>query len=247
MLGLFAQVSAETAETLTWPIVLSAALADSINPCVFGVLIFLLAFMTKMYKKKSHMLSAGLLYTSVVYATYLVLGFGLIEVTVSLDISNAVYMVGAGLAIVAGLLELKDFFWYGKGLSLQMIPGAGERITAYTSKVEKMHKNHPGWSMAMIGLLGIFVVLVELPCTGAPYFAILALLAEEGSVAAMPYLLAYNLVFIAPLFVIIGLAYVGKGDGLEGWRKKHRAKMRLGTGLFLLALGAYMIYTVNAG
>ena len=247
MFELVAQASDVASDTLTLPLVIGAALADSINPCVFGVLIFLLAFMTKMFKKKRQMLMAGLLYTAVVYATYLILGFGLIEVTVSLDIANSVYLVGATLAIIAGLLELKDFFWYGKGFSLQLIPGAAKRITSYTSKIEKMYRKNTKWGFVMIALLGVFVVLVELPCTGAPYFAILSLLAENSYAEAVPYLLLYNLIFILPLFVIIGLAYAGKGEGLEGWRMKYRGVMRLGTGIFLLALGAYMIWSVNAG
>ena len=45
-------------------IIIGAALADSINPCVFGVLIFLLAFMTKVFKTPAKMLFCGLFYSS---------------------------------------------------------------------------------------------------------------------------------------------------------------------------------------
>ena len=38
-------------EQLTLGIIIAAALADSINPCVFGVLIFLLAYMTSVFKR----------------------------------------------------------------------------------------------------------------------------------------------------------------------------------------------------
>ena len=61
-------------EGLTIPIIVGAALVDSINPCVFGVLIFLIAFMTKVFKSPKRMLIGGLIYTSVVYLTYFLIG-----------------------------------------------------------------------------------------------------------------------------------------------------------------------------
>ena len=76
---------------LTLPVVIGAALLDSINPCVFGVLIFLIAFMTKMFKNPHKMLLGGLLYTGVVYVTYLLIGIGFLKFTVSFGFSAAIY------------------------------------------------------------------------------------------------------------------------------------------------------------
>lgn len=232
-----------SAETIS--ILVGAALLDSINPCVFGVLIFLLAFMTRVFKTRNKMLLGGLLYTSVVYATYLVIGLGIVKIAVNANISTAFYWVAAIVALIAGLLEIKDYFWYGKGFSLQMLPGASARLKMFTNKVETLNATHPRWSLLFVALLGVFVVLVELPCTGAPYFAVLALIAEGSSAAAIPLLLLYNFIFILPLFVIIGIAYFGKGSGLEEWRKKHRGTMRLLVGVFLIAVGLYMIDSLD--
>jgi cytochrome c biogenesis protein CcdA len=232
-------------ENLTLGIIIGAALVDSVNPCVFGVLIFLLAFLTRVFKSRTRMLLGGLLYSLVVYGAYLAIGFGILKVTVSIGISVAFYWVAAAIAIIAGLLEMKDFFWYGKGFTLQMIPGASHRIKMYTKKIEAIERLHPVLSMAMVSLLGIFVVLVELPCTGAPYFAVLALLAEGAYSAAIPYLLLYNFIFVLPLLVVIGIVYFGTGsDRLEAWRQKHRGLMRLVIGLFLVTLGIFMIYSI---
>ncbi len=235
------------AEGLTLGLIIAAALLDSINHCVFGVLIFLIAFMTKIFKSKHRMLLGGLFYTAVVYVTYLVLGLGFLKITVSLGFSVIVYWVAALIAIVAGMLEVKDYFNYGKGFSLQMIPGAGERIKKYTSYMAKVQKKHPALTFLMAGVLGIFVVLVELPCTGAPYLAILALIGQGSYAEALPLLLLYNLVFILPLFVIIGVGYFGTDSKkLEAWRQESRGLMRLAVGLFLIALGMYMIYSIAA-
>ena len=231
-------------ENLTLGVITVAALADSINPCVFGVLIFLLAFLTRVFKSRNRMLAGGLLYSAVVYITYLALGFGILKVAVSFAVANIFYWIAAIIAIVAGLLEIKDFFWYGKGFSLEMFPGGAKRLKSYTAKIEMFQKKYPHLSLLSVGLLGVFVVLVELPCTGAPYFAVLALLAQGEYVQAIPYLLLYNFIFVLPLLVVITIAYVGKGEGLEAWRKRHRGLMRLATGLFLIALGSYMIYSI---
>ena len=128
---------------LTLPLVIGAALIDSINPCVFGVLIFLIAFMTRLFRSANKMLLFGLFYTSVVYATYLLLGFGILKVAIDTGLATTFYWIGALVAIGAGLLEIKDFFWYGSGFSLQIIPGGAQRLKLYTSQIEKMEQKHP--------------------------------------------------------------------------------------------------------
>lgn len=225
-------------------IIVGAALADSINPCVFGVLIFLLAFLTRVFKTRNKMLIGGLFYSLVVYLTYLALGFGIIRVAGFIGVSTAFYWIAASIAIISGLLEIKDYFWYGKGFTLQMLPGGAERIKMYTSKIEDVERKHPSLSFLMVGVLGVFVVLVELPCTGAPYFAVLALLAKGSYAIAVPYLLIYNFVFIIPLLVIIGTVYFGRAEKIEEWRQKHKGLMRLGIGSILILLGVYMIMTI---
>ncbi|HIG96552.1 TPA: hypothetical protein HA249_06740 [Candidatus Woesearchaeota archaeon] len=232
---------------LTWGLIVTAALLDSINPCVFGVLIFLIAFMKKAFRNPNKMLIGGLVYTTVVYLTYLLLGLGILKFTVSFGFSRIFYWIAALIAIGAGLLEIKDYFWYGKGFSLQLFPGTAHRIKLITQKIKLSEKRHPAVMFLMAVMLGIFVVLVELPCTGAPYLAILGLLSSpQYYVQGLTYLLVYNLVFILPLLIIIGLAYFGTSSKeLEKWRKEHRGLMRLIIGLFLVALGAYMIYTVS--
>jgi len=230
---------------LTMGILIIAALLDSINPCVFGVLIFLLAYMTTVFKTKLKMLLAGAIYTATVYITYLLIGIGIFAFTFSSGFAINFYWFAAILAILVGLFEIKDFFWYGKGFSLQMIPGGAERIKKITKFMGKMETKHPLLGLGVAAVLGVFVVFVELPCTGAPYLAVIGLLTAGDYSAGLPLLLLYNFIFILPLFFIIGLVYFGKSsDVLEKWRKKNRGLMRLSVGLFLLFLGGYMILSI---
>jgi len=232
-------------EQLTLGIIVAAALADSINPCVFGVLIFLLAYMTAVFRNKLRMLAAGLIYIITVYATYFLLGVGIFTVAYTAGLSRPFYWLAATIAIIAGLFEIKDYFWYGKGFSLQIIPGGAERIKKYADVMKRMETDHPALSLLVAAALGVLVVFVELPCTGAPYLAILGMLSQGEYAAGIPLLLLYNIVFILPLFVIIGLVYAGQtSKKMEKWRKEHRGFMRLGIGLFLLTLGLYMLWAV---
>lgn len=190
------------------------------------------------------MLVCGLCYSLVVYLTYLLLGFGILHIAFLTGFSRGFFWLAASVAIIAGLLEIKDYFWYGKGFTLQMLPGAGERLKRYTAKIEQLTNKHFGWTLLVILFLGVFVVLVELPCTGAPYFAVLALIAQGAYAQALPLLLLYNFIFILPLLIVLALAYLGQAEKLEAWRMRHRGAMRLVIGLFLIGLGIYMVQTI---
>ena len=142
---------------LTLELVIATALADSINPCVFGVLIFLLAYMLAVFKNKHRMLLAGLVYIAAVYLTYFLLGVGIFTFIRSTGLGVPFYYFAAVIAILAGLVEVKDFFFYGKGFSLQIIPGASQRLKHYTSYLKKMEHTHPMVSLAIAFFLGMFV------------------------------------------------------------------------------------------
>src|SRR3989338_9909986 len=144
-------------EGLTLPILVGAALLDSINPCVFGVLIFLIAFMTKIFKSVNRMLLGGFVYTAVVYIVYLLIGIGILKFTVSFGFSVAIYWVASLIAIFAGILEIKDFFFYGKGLSLRMSKGASERVKRYTAAFVRAYKKNQILGYVAAILLGGFV------------------------------------------------------------------------------------------
>ena len=230
-------------EGLSWGLIFTAAILDSINPCVLGVLIFLIAFMTKLFKNRNKMLLGGIIYTATVYIMYLVLGLGILRLTLDTSLADFFYKEVALIAVIAGLLELKDFFWYGKGFSLQMLPGAGARLEKFTEYITQTEGKHPIVLYGSLVVIGIFVVLVELPCTGAPYLAILGLLSKGAFATAIPLLLFYNLIFIIPLIVIVVMAYFGTAsEKLEAWRKENRGFMRLVVGLFMITLGLYMFF-----
>lgn len=220
---------------ISLPIVIGAALIDGINPCAFGVLIFMLAYLAKT-AKRSKMLINGLVYIFFVFLTYLVCGLILLPIMRKLaGFSVTSYYFIAGAIILAGLLEIKDYFWYGKGFSLTIFPSEAQRIKKYVK--------HVGGSPLTAAFLGVFVALVELPCTGAVYLAVLALMSLSGvTTGNVLFLVIYNLIFVLPLIFILLFVYKGiHWKHFENWRQKHKGLMRLFTGVLLIVLGVWMV------
>lgn len=223
-------------EEVTFAIVVGAAIIDSINPCAIGVLILLIATLMQITGNKKRMLFLGFIYISVVFITYLLAGLGLIWFqSILIQLGFSVYL-GVFLGIVMillGIVEIKDFFWYGKGFSLA-IPHKYAKLI----KEKSQNVTVPG---AIV--LGALVAIVELPCTGGPYLAITALLAKSFDLTALIYLIIYNLIFILPLVVIVLLAYFGvKTNVMKEWKQSKRKWMRLAAGLLLIGLGIFLIY-----
>ena len=220
------------------PILIGAAVIDSINPCAFGVLVFLLAYLSSRFKTRTKILTHGFTYLFAVFLTYLIAGLLLLPIlqTVTRSFSVYAYYVIAALIGIAGLVEIKDFFWYGKGFSLGIFPSAAERI--------KIHVRNISDRLSTSFFLGVFVALVELPCTGAVYLAVLTLMAGSGvTLNNLTLLILYNFIFVLPLAVIITLFYKGTtAHSFEKWRLKHRTLMRLLTGLLLVGLALWMVW-----
>ena len=90
--------------------------------------------MNKLFKTKRMMLPGGFFYILVVYGTYLTLGFGILKMPVNVGVSQFFYAIVAIIAVIAGLLEIKNYFWYGNGFTLQMLPGGSACLEYYTKK-----------------------------------------------------------------------------------------------------------------
>jgi cytochrome c biogenesis protein CcdA len=222
-------------DDLTLAIVLGAAVIDSINPCAIGVILFLSSALLRVSSKKDLLLKLGGIYITTVYVVYTLSGLGLIwfqYALISKGFAEVVGIIVGGLVIVIGLIEIKEFFWYGKWISLEMTPRHKEKLT-------KMAEN---FSFVGIMAIGGFVAVVELPCTGGPYLAITALLAKSFDKQAFIYLLIYNFIFVLPLLVILLMIYFGASTlRLKEWRLGKRKWMNLATGLLLISLGALLI------
>lgn len=228
-------------DDLTLAIVLGAAVIDSINPCAIGVLLFLTSVMLHSFADKKMLMTLGITYIATVLVVYMLSGLGLIWFQHALIARGFAEIIGVivGVAvIVLGLIEIKEFYWYGKGISLEIAPAYKEKLTRMATQIS--------W----LGIISIggFVAMVELPCTGGPYLAVTAILARSFDMQAFFYLLAYNIIFVLPLLVIFILLYYGtSATKLKLWRQKNRKWMNLSSGLLMISLGALLVAYYRLG
>ncbi len=184
------------------------------------------------------LLLLGSLYIGAIFITYLVAGLGLIYFLANVPLYVAEYLallVGT-FVIMAGILEIKDYYWYGRGFSLQIPPVFAAMIHKYSQNV-----TIPG-----VIFLGAFVSAVELPCTGAPYLAIITLLSLNFDIYAFGLLVLYNVIFVLPLIIILLLVAGGmKVSKIKKWKQSNKGYMRFAMGFMLIGLGWLLILIAN--
>lgn len=214
-----------------WSVII-AGIIDSVNPCAFGVLIFLMASLLKMGSSK-RALRAGLIYSFVVFVVYFSIGLILYKV---IDLFSATpyfyyfYISVAAMIFLLGIVQLKDVFFYGKGFTLKI-----------SSKVKPLIENFMSkGTLVSIIILGILVSLFELPCTGEIYIGILTLMSVHNAFGYL-YLVIYNIIFVLPLIILTYLIYKGTStEKLQGWTVSNRKYMKLVSGLLLIGLATYI-------
>jgi len=231
-MGITGEVSAIEPEKISFLVVTGAALVDSINPCAIAVLLILLSTLLAS-GKKTRAFKAGIAFTVSIYIVYFLFGVGLFSAIQITGISALFYKFVGFLAIIIGIFNLKDYFWYGGGGFLMEIP------RSWRPTLKKML----GGVTSPMGafLMGFLVCLFELPCTGGPYIFILGLLAEKTTQAlAIPILLYYNALFVLPLIIISIIVYFGYSstEKANEWKDKNIRKLHLAAGIIMLILGA---------
>ncbi len=215
----------------TWllPLLAVAAIADSINPCAFSILLLTIAFLVSMGKVRSGILKIGGVYILGIFTVYVLIGLGILQALHLFNTPHFMAKVGAALLIILGAINLINEFFPAFPIKLR-IPHIAHRNMA-----QLMEKA----SVPTAFLLGALVGLCEFPCTGGPYLMVLGLLHDQGTyLAGLGYLLLYNLIFILPLVVLLLIA----SDGtllakVQEWKKAETGKMRLWSGIAMVLLG----------
>ncbi|MBA7534023.1 hypothetical protein ES705_26269 [subsurface metagenome] len=213
------------------------ALADSVNPCAIAVLtMVLMTILIQNPEKRKKVLYAGLAFVSAIFIGYLFYGVVIIQIFkgfAELLRQNSKYIF-SGLAILAmliGALNIKDFFYYKKGGIATEMP------LSMRPRVKKIIQGASSPFGAFV--IGFIVTLFLLPCTIGPYIIASGLLSELGTLGALPWLVYYNLIFILPMFIIVGLIYFGftKIQEVSGWKEMNVRKLHLVAGILLFAVG----------
>ncbi len=225
----------------TLPVVVSAALLDSVNPCAFAVLLTFIAATLLLAERSSArgpgarwlLWRTGLVYISGVFVTYLGLGLGLLAFASALGQTHWVGRGAALGAIALGLLALQEALVPEWGMRLGVPAGLDERLHALAARA----------TLPAVFAAGVLVGLCTVPCSGAIYLAVLGLLASQATFTeGLAYLLLYNLLFVLPLVAL--LAAAGSRpvfNRLGRWQLHHRRSLKLGLGLVAVGLGLLLL------
>jgi len=241
---------AETAEgaglatRLTLPAIIVAAALDSVNPCDFAVLVLLLGTLL-VIGRRGKVLWAGLAFSAGIFVAYFTMGFGLYSL-LGLTVGTRAFrvpfiMAVSSVAILFGLWEMKDLFWYGKWFSIE-VP---DKWKPSVKKLTAAAVTVPG-----AFLVGLLDSLFLAPCTSGPYIVILTLLSQTSTRwQGAGYLLIYNFVFILPMIAITIAVHFGLTTTAraERWRTAKLGKLHFATGLVMVLLGIGMIVGVQLG
>jgi len=223
----------EKKPNLTIAVVIAGSLVDAINPCAFAVLIILMtAILAAGNAKKA--LAAGLAFSASIFVSYFLMGLGLYK-ALSLGTASGWFFQAVGwAAIVLGLFNLKDYFWYGKGFLMEVPLGWRPRLKNLIRSV-----TNPGGAF----VVGFLVSLFLLPCTSGPYVVILGMLAKNPlNTQAIAYLLLYNLIFVLPMILISWAVYKGFNPAkAEEMRLKRLRILHLIAGIIMLAMGVVIL------
>jgi len=188
---------------------IGAGFLDGINPCAITTLLLFIGALVatattasaagNLAWARQRTWSVALAFILGIFALYLLLGVGFLEVA-SLRIfgnTHAVSRVAGLVAVLLGLVMISERFFPGSPIKLGM-PRALHGLA---------HRWGRPTTLAGAAIGGALIGTCTIPCGGAMYLAVAALLATLSSKSlAYSLLLTYNLAFVAPLLVLVAVA-----------------------------------------
>lgn len=210
---------------------------DGLNPCAFSVLLSFVAVLlagVTLGEARPRLWRVGGAYVAGMFVTYLLLGAGLITAVSFLTATHLPVRIMGIAVVILGLWMLKDALLPEVGWTLGMparFHGLVRRALGQTTPV--------GLFVAG-GLVGLCTV----PCSGAIYLGVLALIAREPLPARLGYLLLYNVMFVLPLLAILAaVANRRTLNRLTHWYVPRKAVAKAVVGIFTVALGFVVLVT----
>jgi len=174
-------------------LVLINGLVDSFNPCAIGVLIFYLTLVFSLKIERKSFITFGLFYILATFATYFLIGLGILRVMHLFGIHNFFGWLATILVLILGLFNLKEFFF-----PFWTVPF----LSSIFNKC-RMPNWKPEFTVLSAIVLGFLIGLCEFPCSGGIYLATVSLLTVKATfLRGVLYLFLYNLMFILPLMVL---------------------------------------------
>ena len=224
---------------LTVPTVLASGVADGFNPCAFALLVLFATYTltlvnavtgdgTPTLEARRRLLGAGSLYVGAVLVTYFIIGLGLFSFLSWLGRDHLVSRVAVVIALVMALWMLKDVF----------LPGVGPSMMAPGGTHGRMQKAMERGGLAGMLIAGVLVGICTVPCSGAIYLDVVAVLhASGGGLTGLALLALYNIAFIVPLLILLLAVSNRRVLGQLGrWNRANSPWVKVGLSLVVIAM-----------
>jgi cytochrome c biogenesis protein CcdA len=232
---------------LTLPVVLVSGFVDGLNPCAFALLVLFATYTLTMVGRvtadgsptpeaRRRVLGAGSIYVAAVWITYFLIGLGLLSFLSWLGEDHLVTRVAVIVALIMGVWMLKDVF----------LPGVGPSMAAPAATHGWMHRAMERGGLGAMLIAGVLVGICTVPCSGAIYLDIVALLhASGGGVTGLALLALYNIAYIAPLVMLLSAVSDRRVLGRMGrWNRANSPLVKAGLAFAVLAMSFGLLLTL---
>lgn len=213
-------------------------LLDGFNPCSMWVLILMISMLATLGDRRRMLVIAG---TFIAIEGIAYFGFmaAWLNLFLLVGLSRLSEIAIALLAIIAGAINLKDFWAFGRGITLSIPASAKPGIYARLRAILQTKNLWP--ALAGTVVLAVLVQIVELLCTSgfpALYTRILTL-RNLDSVDYYGYLLLYDLMYMLDDIIVLGIGIVTLSQ--RRLQEKEGRLLKLLAGLVMLGLGGYLL------
>ena len=213
-------------------------LLDGFNPCAMWVLLFLLSLLVNLQDRFKMCVIAGT-FVAVSGLAYFAFMAAWLNVFLLIGLSHATQLVLGGIAGVVGAINVKEFFAFGRGVSLAIPDAVKPGFYARIRRI--LQAENLAGALAGVVVLAVLVNIVELLCTAgfpAVYTQILAL-------RRLPwweyygYLGLYNVAYMLDDGVMVTIAVATLGR--RKLQEKEGRWLKLINGVVMLGLGVVLI------
>ncbi len=241
---------ADKAAVVNWsvPAIVAAGLVDGVNPCAFTTLLFLMSYLGLRGGSRRRVAAAGLAFAAGVFFAYFLIGFGLFNAfrlggrlrSLRLALNVAVSAVTAAFCA----LTVRDILTLRAGRPADMALKLPDGLrSAFNAAIRR----GSGGAAFVAGVFaaGVVVSVLELACTGQVYFPAISIMVQaDASSRGIGNLALYNLAFVSPLLVILGLSLLGmRQEALRAFFTRHLAASKAAQALLFATL-AVLIWVV---
>jgi cytochrome c biogenesis protein CcdA/glutaredoxin len=213
---------------------------DGFNPCSLWVLSLLMTMIVGTNSRKRIFIIgfSFLLTTAIIYGFFMA---GIVSVLQYLDHLRGVRIIVAGMALMFALVNIKDYFWYKKGLSFTIPKKFQPAI--YRNLRSVAFSNHS--TILLIGftvLIAAGIAIIEFPCTaGFPViWGQLILHNKVGGAHYVSLLVLYIFFYLLDELIIFGVVVSTlKASQLT---EKHGRMLKLISGMIMLFMAIALLF-----